>query len=222
METNENTPLKQKYDKTTGTDYELKAAVFPIKVQTKENKENNISEKNKRVDVQEKEIKGAKIKKQKKIKSIERSIEEKENSLNISKTFLKKSSSTKNSKNKSYLGQSKQSSRNNSPNPFQNQNNNVPEVVQLNRKIMALRKSLDEERNALMKEKQKNRELNEEIERLNRKVKKLEIKNEKSSQLESDYVKLMESFEKSEAIRKQQKLLISNLKKESGKIVKKK
>ena len=216
MEVNENTPLKQKYDKTA-IDYELKAAVFTNKPH--ENKE-NLPEKNKKVELQEKEMKGIKIKKQKKIKSIERSIEERENSLNISKHFLKKSSSTKNNKNKSYLGHSKPSSRNNSPNPFQI--NNVPEVVQLNRKIMALKKNLEDERNFLMKEKQKNRELNEEIERLNNKVKKLEIKNEKNSQLESDYVKLMESFEKSEAIRKQQKLLISNLKKESGKISKKK
>jgi len=98
----------------------------------------------------------------------------------------------------------------------------VPEVVQLNRKIMSLKKCLEEERNALLKEKQKSREYTEEIERLNKKMKKLEIRNDKNTQLESDYVKLMESFEKSETIRKQQKQLIANLKKDNGKNLKKK
>ena len=220
---NENTPMKQKYDKTI-SDYELKAAMFLNKQQEEKENKANFFEKQKKLEFEEKQmIKEAKIKKQKKIKSIEKSIEEKENSLNISKHFLKKSPSNKN-KSKSYIRDSKSNSRNNSPKPLtiSNKNSNVPEVVQLNRKIMSLKKCLEEERNALLKEKQKSREYTEEIERLNKKMKKLEIRNDKNTQLESDYVKLMESFEKSETIRKQQKQLIANLKKDNGKNLKKK
>ena len=196
----ENTPLKQKYDKNS-SDLELKAAVFPKK--TKENKE-NLEEKN-----------PPKPTKLKKMKNIEESIKENENLLDISKNLMKKSSCKK-SRN---MSNNTPKSRNDSPKPLDisGQKSNMPETILLNKKIMMLKKNLEEERGGLGKEKQKNKELKEEIERLNRRIKKMEIKNEKNSQLECDYLKLMESFEKSETIRKQQKLLIANLKKTSKK-----
>ena len=176
---NENTPLKQKY-----SDYELKEAVF--------NQNNMEIKENFR---KKPEIPCENSKKHKKIKNIEKSIEEKENSLNLSKPFLKKSSGKK-AKNRSFTPKSRADSQH-IFNPISKNTTNMPEIILLNKKIMMLKRNLEEERVNLNKEKQKNREYKEEMERILRKIKKLEIRNEKNSQLEADYLKLMESFEKS-------------------------
>ena len=85
------------------------------------------------------------------------------------------------------------------------------EIAKLNKKIMGMQKLLDEDRVLMLKERKTNNDLREELDRLNRKIKKMEITNEKAEQLDLDYARLLDSFEKSENIRKHQKQLIENL-----------
>ncbi len=76
------------------------------------------------------------------------------------------------------------------------------------------RGQLQESNRLLVKERQNNYELRQEIEARNRKIKKLELQGKKSRMIESENQELLDSFDKSEYIRQQQKSLISQLKEE--------
>lgn len=85
------------------------------------------------------------------------------------------------------------------------------EIHILNKRLRALNRSFEEEHDQRMKEHIKNQQLIQSNEALLKTIKKLQIDLEKFQKLDSDYQRLLTSFEKSEYIRTQQRMLISNL-----------
>jgi len=91
---------------------------------------------------------------------------------------------------------------------------NYQEIIVLNKRVMELKKRRDEEKAALQTERVKNQEMAVQLEKMNTKMKKMQIELERFAKIDVDYNKLMESFEKSEYIRNQQKRLIESLQQE--------
>ena len=77
-----------------------------------------------------------------------------------------------------------------------------------------LKKEYNEDKTALMKERIEGLELVEKVKKLEKKMQKLEVTLYNASRIEKDYDKLIESFEKSEHIRNQQKRVLKGLNEE--------
>jgi len=88
---------------------------------------------------------------------------------------------------------------------------NYQEIHILNKRLLEYKKRHEEDKEALLKERLRNQELTAQVEKLNKKIKKMQIDLEKYTKFQGDYNKLMESFEKSEYVRNQQKQIIANL-----------
>ncbi|EAS00395.2 hypothetical protein TTHERM_00220680 (macronuclear) [Tetrahymena thermophila SB210] len=88
------------------------------------------------------------------------------------------------------------------------------ESLELKQKIAQIRKQYETEKDILNEERERNKVINESIDNLSIKIKKIQMIVERNQQNEKDYQKLIESYNKSEQIRKQQKLLILQLKEE--------
>jgi len=81
----------------------------------------------------------------------------------------------------------------------------------LRKQIKTLKTEYDNDRAALIKERVKGKELNEEIQKLMKKMNRLEASLGTAAKVQGSYQDLMESFGKSEDIRKQQRNLIERL-----------
>ncbi|KAL4503374.1 hypothetical protein ABPG72_000980 [Tetrahymena utriculariae] len=88
------------------------------------------------------------------------------------------------------------------------------ESLELKQKIAQIRKQYETEKEILNEERERNKVINENADNLQIKIKKIQMIIERNQQNEKDYQKLIESYSKSEQIRKQQKLLIMQLKEE--------
>lgn len=88
------------------------------------------------------------------------------------------------------------------------------EGVNLHKLINKYKREYNEDKAALVKERIKGNELAEEVEKLNRKMKKMEKLIGTASKTQDSYGELIESFDKSENIRRQQRNLIESLNKE--------
>jgi len=124
--------------------------------------------------------------------------------------------STKSQLKRSSLSRSRGSSRGGSVNvrtPKSGRKSSIEnlDVAVLNKRVQLMRKSYEEDKNALIKERIRNQELMVQIDKTNKKTKKMQIDVDKFSKVQTDYNRLMESFEKSEFIRQQQKQLIASL-----------
>lgn len=76
---------------------------------------------------------------------------------------------------------------------------------------MDLKKKHEDDKGCLIKERLKNQELQNQHDKMDKKMKKMIVELDKLSKVHTDYNRLMESFEKSEYIRNQQKNIIQNL-----------
>jgi len=143
---------------------------------------------------------------------LERSIKEAQSQLDLSKASIKRRSVSRGRSN-SINGKSPSvQKRNAGDSPIDK--GSYQEIIILNKKMMELKKKRDEEKLLLQTEKFKNQEMIVQIEKMNSKMKKMQVDLEKFAKIDFDYNKLMESFEKSEYIRNQQKQLIANLQQE--------
>ncbi len=142
---------------------------------------------------------------------LENSIKEAQSQLDQSKSMIKRRSVSR-GRSGSMHQKSPSTKRSNVDSP--QEKGNYQEIIILNKRVMELKKKRDEERSALQNERAKNQEMAVQLEKMNTKMKKMQIELERFSKIDVDYNKLMESFEKSEYIRNQQKKLIENLQQE--------
>ncbi|KAL4454958.1 hypothetical protein ABPG74_006340 [Tetrahymena malaccensis] len=177
------------------------------------------------------------------LRDLEKEIKGAEHSLDMSKKFLKqalsisssrlnlKTDSTTNKSNYSFVHQgikeasskrsySQKSQRERSLSqganffPIDSFAQQYHESLDLKQKIAQIRKQYETEKEILNEERERNKIINENVDSLQIKIKKIQTIIERNQQNEKDYQKLIESYNKSEQIRKQQKLLILQLKEE--------
>ena len=144
---------------------------------------------------------------------LEQEIKGEQIKLEKSKSRLKRSSSKVSNKSISARG-SPNSSRGMSYRTRTNESFQTNEIQVLNKKMQTLKKKNDESKSLLIKERLRNQELLQQNEKFAKKLKKSQIELEKYQKLDNDYQRLLESFEKSEFIRNQQKQLIASLNEE--------
>lgn len=142
--------------------------------------------------------------------ALEQSIKEAQSQLDQARGSLRKRSFSRNKSSSNLRSASKKKAEDSPP----KEAGNYQEIIILNKKLMEVKKARDEERSALLNERAKNQEMMAHLEKLNAKMKKMQIDLEKFAKIDVDYNRLMESFEKSEYIRNQQKQLISSLQQE--------
>ncbi|KRX09090.1 hypothetical protein PPERSA_08806 [Pseudocohnilembus persalinus] len=94
-------------------------------------------------------------------------------------------------------------------------NKDINEINILNKKILQYKKGWEDEKTRSLRDRQKLIQVQEENEKLQRKIKKQEIQIEKLGNLEVDYQRLLQNYQKSEFIRNQQKQLIANIKQDN-------
>lgn len=141
--------------------------------------------------------------------ALEQSIREAQSQLDQSKSSLRMRSSSRGRSSSNVKSRSASKKKTGAESP--REPGNYQEITILNKKVMELKKKRDEERAALLTERNRNQEMTVQVDKLNSKMKKMQIDLEKFAKIDLDYQKLMESFEKSEYIRNQQKQLIANL-----------
>lgn len=127
------------------------------------------------------------------------------------KTYLRRTSPGRLSTGRSYRKESPTSVRRLSAKTYSGERQPVNEVHILNKKLSAMTKKYEEERKERERENLKVQELMRYNEKILGALKKMQLEVDKYKKLDKDYHKLSESFEKSEYIRNQQKVLISNL-----------
>jgi len=144
---------------------------------------------------------------------LENSIKEAQSQLDQSKSMIKRRSISRGRSGSIAKSPStKRSGGGNADSP--QEKGNYQEIIVLNKRVMELKKRRDEEKAALQTERVKNQEMAVQLEKMNTKMKKMQIELERFAKIDVDYNKLMESFEKSEYIRNQQKRLIESLQQE--------
>jgi len=143
---------------------------------------------------------------------LENSIKEAQSQLDQSKSMIKRRSVSRGRSGS--MHQKSPSTKRSNVDTSPQEKGNYQEIIVLNKRVMELKKKRDEERSALQTERAKNQEMAVQLEKMNTKMKKMQIELERFAKIDVDYNKLMESFEKSEYIRNQQKKLIENLQQE--------